>query len=132
MRKNEFRVLAAIALFYLILEGLGVTCPIRYVTGISCAGCGMSRAWLSLLKLDFAAAFAYHPLFWLPLPAAGVILLRRRMPERVYCWVIGVVCALFLIVYLYRLLFLEDPVVVFQPAQGLVARVLFTLFRINK
>ena len=130
--KHGWTALAAIVLFYLIIESLGVTCPIRFLTGVSCAGCGMSRAWLSLLKLDFAAAFAYHPLFWLPLPAAGVILLRRRMPERVYCWVIGVVCALFLIVYLYRLLFLEDPVVVFQPAQGLVARVLFTLFRINK
>ena len=58
--------LAGIVLFYVLLESLGVTCPIRFLTGISCAGCGMSRAWLSLLRLDLAGALYYHPLFWLP------------------------------------------------------------------
>ncbi len=44
---------------------LGVGCPIRYVTGIPCPGCGLTRAYWAVLHLDFAAAFSYHPLFWL-------------------------------------------------------------------
>ncbi len=52
-----------IALFYLLLESLGITCPIKFCTGISCAGCGMSRAWLALLRGDLGAAVSFHPLF---------------------------------------------------------------------
>ena len=33
-------------------------------TEIPCPGCGMTRAWLSLLRGDFAGAFRAHPLFW--------------------------------------------------------------------
>lgn len=128
MRKEKFGAIAAIIVFYLILELLGVTCPILYVTGVSCAGCGMSRAWLSLLRLDLAAAFSYHPLFWLPVPTAVLVLLRRRVPERAYRWGLIAVCVLFLAVYLYRQIFLEDGVVVFRPDQGLAARVIRRLF----
>ena len=128
MRKEGFQALAAIIVFYLILELLGITCPIRYVTGVSCAGCGMSRAWLSLLKLDFAAAISYHPLFWLPVPTAVLVLLRRKVPERAYRWGIWVVCVCFLGVYLYRMILLEDEIVVFRPDQGLVVRAFLKLF----
>ena len=48
MNRKDVSALAGIALFYVLIESLGVTCPIRFLTGISCAGCGMSRAWLSL------------------------------------------------------------------------------------
>ena len=70
MHTKDIQALAAVALFYIVIESLGVTCPILFLTGISCAGCGMSRAWLSLLRLDLAGAFAFHPLFWLPVPPA--------------------------------------------------------------
>lgn len=63
IRKNDLQAILIIAAFYAVMELAGITCPIRYLTGISCAGCGMSRAWISLLRLDAASAFAYHPLF---------------------------------------------------------------------
>lgn len=122
MQTKDLRPLAAVVLFYAVLESLGVTCPILYLTGISCAGCGMSRAWLSLLRGDLAGAFAFHPLFWLPVPAAALLLFQRRIPRRVFRWGMGIVCVLFLLVYLVRLLWLEDPVVVFRPSQGLIGR----------
>ena len=31
---------------------------------IPCPGCGMTRAWLSALSLDFASAFRHHFMFW--------------------------------------------------------------------
>ena len=122
MNRRDISALAGIVLLYVALEAFGVTCPILFLTGISCAGCGMSRAWLSLLRGDLAAAFAFHPLFWLPVPAAALLLFQRRLPKRVFRWGIGVVCALFLLVYLVRLLWLEDPVAVCEPSQGLIGR----------
>lgn len=124
MRTKDMQALAAIALFYVVIESLGVTCPIRFATGISCAGCGMSRAWLCLLRLDMAGAFAYHPLFWLPVPAAGLLLFRRWLPGKLYRFGMGAVCILFFIVYLVRLVSPEGDVVVFQPSQGLIGRLL--------
>ena len=48
----------------LVLHATGIGCPIKFLTGISCPGCGMTRAWLSALALDFGHAIAYHPLYW--------------------------------------------------------------------
>lgn len=124
MERKDWEAIAGIALLYVVLEALGVTCPIRYLTGISCAGCGMSRAWLCLLRLDVAGALAYHPLFWLPVPAALALLLRKRLPERLYRGFLAAVCGLFLAVYVLRLLAPGDAVVVFRPREGLIGRVL--------
>lgn len=128
MRRNDVGAVLIIAALYLGMELLGVTCPILFLTGISCAGCGMSRAWLALLRLDLSSAFAYHPLFWLPVPAAAVLLLRRRIPGTVYRLTLGGMAALFLAVYAVRLLSPEDTVVVFAPSQGLVLRLLSRLW----
>lgn len=43
---------------------LSFPCLFRVLLHIDCPGCGMTRAYLSLLRLDFGAAFAYHPMFW--------------------------------------------------------------------
>ena len=76
------KAICTIAGFYLFLElVLGVTCPILYFTGISCAGCGMSRAWMCLLHLDFAGAFYYHPLFWIPGVGAACLLYTSPSPR---------------------------------------------------
>ena len=53
----------AIAIAYGGMFALGITCPIRFLTGISCPGCGMTRALLSALRFDFQAAFFYHTLW---------------------------------------------------------------------
>lgn len=122
-RRRNIEALAAIGLFYLGLEAMGITCPILFVTGVSCAGCGMSRAWMALLRLDVAAAFRYHPLFWLPMPAAVGLLLRRRIPDKVWKALAVLVCVLFLGTYLARLLSPEDEIVVWDPARGLLYRI---------
>jgi hypothetical protein len=69
MRKirEKIFIIAALFVYGLLLHLLGIYCPIKFLTGISCPGCGMTRAVLSCLKLDFASAFAYHPMvFSLP------------------------------------------------------------------
>lgn len=124
MRRKNIEAVAVIVLFYLVIEALGVTCPILFLTGISCAGCGMSRAWLSLLRLDVSAAFRYHPLFWMPVPAGIALLCRRRIPRNVWKAMVSAACVLFLGTYIARLLSPEDEIVVCRVTQGLLYRLL--------
>lgn len=62
---------------WLALYLLDIGCVFRLMTGVPCPGCGMTRAWLAALRLDFAAAFAYHPLFW-AVPIAFVLAFVRE------------------------------------------------------
>lgn len=121
--KKHFGAFLIIAFFYLILQLLGITCPIRFITGISCPGCGMTRAWLAVLRLDWAAAFQYHPLFWLvPLAVAGFFL-RKKLPSALWKTFFIGVCIAFCAVYLVRLVSFEDAVVVWAPQKGFLFRV---------
>ena len=88
-RKSHRRIevitsVAAVVVLYVILESFGVTCPIKYITGISCAGCGMSRAWISLLHFNIHDAFMYHPLFFLPPVVVIVMLLKSKINIKFY------------------------------------------------
>ena len=76
-------VLPALAVvgFYLLLAAVGIGCPIKFVTGISCAGCGMTRAWLAFFHGDLVLALRYHAFFPL-IPAAVVVyIFRDRFPK---------------------------------------------------
>ncbi len=47
---------------------LRIPCPVLRYAGFPCPGCGMTRALIYALRLDFAAAFGMHAMFWsLPL-----------------------------------------------------------------
>ena len=67
MRKKILIIYAwllAVLVGYLVLyliTGTGIPCFYYSLYGYTCPGCGLSRMFLSLLRLDFAAAFAYNP-----------------------------------------------------------------------
>jgi len=44
----------------------GSACMFKSAVGLPCPGCGMTRACLAALRLDFSRAFVMHPLFPLP------------------------------------------------------------------
>ncbi len=62
-------------------------CPVNYVTGLSCPGCGSQRAIHELLHLNFKQAFAYNPLLIAAIPytALGIAFntetLKTRYPK---------------------------------------------------
>lgn len=92
---------------WLALYLLDIGCVFRLMTGIPCPGCGMTRAWLAALRLDFAAAFAYHPLFWV-VPIAFVLAFVREETtsgkvKRDIDIVIVVLCVLVIAVWIVRL-----------------------------
>lgn len=45
-----------------------IPCPIHFMTGYYCPGCGVTRMLFSILKLDFYQAFRYNPLLFILLP----------------------------------------------------------------
>ena len=73
-----------IFLFYYLNKNYNVSlfCLIYEVTGLYCPGCGMTRAVISLLNLDFYQAFRYNifAIFLLPL-------LTVYFFSEVYCWI---------------------------------------------
>lgn len=125
--KNDIKAISVILLFYILIECIGVTCPIKFLTGISCAGCGMSRAFLSALKLDFVSAFHFHPLFWLVIPAVLIFIFKDKIPFFKICFI--VIVSLFLIVYLIRMFQPNDNIVVFEPQTGFIYSIINRLIQ---
>lgn len=117
-----------IAIVFIIIIGYvgvylkGVPCIIKYFTGVSCLGCGMTRAWLAALKLDFSMAFYYHPLFFMPAIILIIILNRKRLKPKTLSGIIWTVLILFGIVYIYRM-FTPNGIVIFQPEKGLLYKI---------
>ena len=58
-------VVTAVLLLYIIIGSIvRFPCPLNYIFGIQCFGCGMTRAWMSVLHGRFVDAFAYHGMWW--------------------------------------------------------------------
>lgn len=124
-----------VILVFLSLSGIG--CPIKSLIGISCPGCGMTRAWLAALTLRFDLALAYHPLFWL-VPILFVIAYNKdRLRPRVYMAIMCLALVALIVVWLVRLatpreanvlfsgLLTEDVVSVDTPAWLQLLRLCF-------
>ncbi len=123
-RKELICAVTAIVILYTAMESIGITCPIKFITGISCAGCGMSRAWIAFLQLDMAKAFEYHPLFWLPPIAVIVLLCKSKINIKIYKIFIFTIVLMFAIVYICRLIWSGDDIVVFEPQNNILFRII--------
>lgn len=47
-----------------VLLAFHIPCPVKWLTSLPCPGCGMTRAYLALIRLDILGAFRLHPMFW--------------------------------------------------------------------
>jgi len=74
----------------------GAFCPFHFFTGLQCPGCGMTRAFFALAKLDWIPAWSFNPLSFL-LFALGLayLVLRKNfllyLPSRVQAALLVVV-----------------------------------------
>ncbi len=116
--------LSMIAVVYLIFHLVGIGCPIKFATGISCPGCGMSRACMWLLSGDLSSAFYFHPLFWVvPLfPVLFILKEAGKIPKKVYDVCVWIICILFLAVWIIRMLAGNGDVVVFAPEKNIFSK----------
>ena len=130
--RDLLKAFIIIGLFYLVLELCGITCPIKFLTGVSCAGCGMSRAFLALISGHIREAFEFHPLFFLVPIWLIAYLLRNRMPKKVFYVLSVSFGVLFLAVYIYRMFDPADTIVVFRPEEAFPVRVLTHIYTRRK
>lgn len=119
-RKEALSLLIGIGLVVLWMSVSGLGCPIKKLTGISCAGCGMSRALLAAAQFQFSKAFYYHPLFWLcPIIIALYVFWERISPTiRKHIFMLIIIC--FCSVYVLRLFFIENNIVEIDVQSGLL------------
>ncbi len=122
--KEVIYAISAVAALYAAFALLGIGCPIKYLTGISCAGCGMTRAWAAALRLDFAAAASFHPLWWSIPPAALIFITKRHIRKNMLNIFLCLFINAFVIVYLYRMLAGGQDIVVCNPQDGLIWRII--------
>ncbi len=106
--KSAIKNLAVLTGVLLLLAAVGLLfgCPVKRITGLPCPGCGMTRACLSLLRLDFAAAVRWHPLcFIIPLLAAMFIFKDTAAGKRFWSCtpLLAGIAALCLLTYFVRM-----------------------------
>ncbi len=111
---SDLRLLQSAALVVLLIalilpaSGLGFTiCGFYNLTGIACAGCGLTRSVTNAVHGDFTQAFYFHPLGLFFAGAAVVLALsaaiaplsrwidRRRRPLSRLLWIATVAVLLF-------------------------------------
>lgn len=122
--KQDIQAVLIVAVFYILLHILNIGCPIKFITGISCAGCGMTRAWISVLKLDFTQAFHFHPLFWIIPPIGIFFFFKERLSPKTARFIMCSLVMLFTTVYIIRMISPEDTVVKIELYESVVWRFL--------
>ena len=89
MRIPQWKTKLLVAAGYLCMVALfsvyKLPCVFQAAFGIPCPGCGMTRAVLAALRLDLAAAFGYHAMFW-SMPVLFLYFLFDQGLFRNKCW----------------------------------------------
>lgn len=81
---------------YTVFAHMGITCLFQHILHIPCPGCGMTRAFLSLLRLDFAAAWHYNPLIFC-MPYVFIYIFFDLRPEWLHRRLLAIIGVLALV-----------------------------------
>ena len=118
-------IFAILAPFYLFIG-----CPIQFFTGISCMGCGMSRAAIALLQLDFEKAFQMHPLIFIMPIVALIIIFRKKIPQKIMTAFLIIGFVLMVGTYIYRIV-TGSEVILCDYKNGYIYQVVEFIFMRN-
>lgn len=132
--KEALLLLAGTGVIMLLLSVTRIGCPLKTFTGISCAGCGMSRALSALIHFEFKEAFYYHPLIFIMPALVPLFFFWEKIPPQKQKLIVGIFITAFLFVYIIRLINQQDDVVDVNIKNGwffLVAQKLLSLFYEN-
>lgn len=95
------------ACFFFLWLLTGSICPMHAVTGIPCPGCGLTRAGLRVLMLDFDGAWRMNPFIF---PIGILLLIRgtyryllRRKPGKWFSLCTAVILAGLVVFYIWRM-----------------------------
>lgn len=126
--KDRLLLMLYLAGIYLFFSLLHIGCPLKFITGISCPGCGMTRAYYSLLQLDINMAMHYHPLFVLAPLMVGLYLFDFYINPKLVKGLWSVLIIAFLSTYLFRLFLSQNDVVKIDIASGIMIKLYQLIF----
>lgn len=107
-----------------ILHILHIGCIARFLTGVSCPGCGMTRAMIHVAKLDFKTAIYYHPLVF-TMPILGILFIyKNKINVIVLNTILMFILILFLLVYILRLIDVNNDVVYIDITKSFFYKIL--------
>lgn len=89
--------LGAVYYVFTTVTHLGIPCVFHMITGLSCPGCGISRMFIRLSKLDFIGAFHANAAVFCLMPlwiVYGIIKIffcpkwteNNSLPEKILIW----------------------------------------------
>jgi len=111
---QKIKWIVVLLVIYILYIKFNIQCAIRYITGISCPGCGFTRSFNSLLNLDLYGAFVYYPSIFILIPTLLCIffikkpLFGSRKAEKFFYISISIIT---LTTYLLRLLVIPNDVI---------------------
>ena len=93
------------AIAYIVMHYLDITCVFLKIFGILCPGCGMTRAFLSLLKLDFYNAVKYNiVVFFMPYVFMYLLFDFRHKIHNVLLGIVAMVAIINWVIKLFLLI----------------------------
>lgn len=104
IRKKEMKLILLLISFLIIFLFLNkvfnftIPCLFHEITNLYCPGCGITRMFLALFKLDFYQAFRYNPLVFILLILSIVYFLVKKigklnfkLPNYIYYYLLVIV-----------------------------------------
>ena len=105
---NKYPILIILIGLVVYTAAFGTLCPIARTFHIPCPGCGLTRSCISIFRLRFKEAMYYNPAGPLWIAYILFLLYYRYKPldnQRLIKAITILVCAVTVVVYLYRLIF---------------------------
>ena len=100
IKSAKWVIIFVIAYFAFLRNMIFSMCPMVMITGYPCPSCGMTRAGIRLLHLDFAGAWEIHPFIY------GVVLLVILFAWNRYIrmrpMLAGIMLTTLVVFYVYR------------------------------
>jgi len=105
-------------------------CVSQLIFGLPCPGCGLTRATLAFLSLNFTRAFQMHPLLilaWIDVALVAILIVTGKR-EKITITFLSLSLVAFLGVYAYRMMTLYPDVQPMVPFKDSLMGLLSKLF----